>query len=104
MTMFLWPPPGVPYPWPRPPFPPYPYPRPRPLPAVPRPVIPRPRPRPAPERPCPWCPPKRRPWPDDYAECTLGKPLWMVIPPEGAHISCPVHPEGHHIFGPNVRW
>jgi len=23
----------------------------------------------------------------------------MVIPPEGVHLSCPVHPEGHHVFG-----
>lgn len=23
--------------------------------------------------------------------CTLNKPIWMVIPPEGTHISCPVH-------------
>jgi hypothetical protein len=23
----------------------------------------------------------------------------MVIPPEGVHLDCPAHPEGHHIFG-----
>jgi hypothetical protein len=44
---------------------------------------------------CPYCNPPRAP----YSECTLGKPLWMVIPPEGVHLDCPAHPEGHHIFG-----
>jgi hypothetical protein len=28
----------------------------------------------------------------------------MVIPPEGVHISCPVHPEGHHIYGSGITW
>lgn len=27
--------------------------------------------------------------------CTRGKPLLMVIPPEGTTISCPIHPAGH---------
>lgn len=29
-------------------------------------------------------------------ECILGKPLLMVIPPEGVHLSCPVH--GKHFL------
>lgn len=33
-------------------------------------------------------------------ECSLGKPLWMVIPPQGIHISCPVH--GKHFIPGNV--
>jgi hypothetical protein len=28
----------------------------------------------------------------------------MVIPPEGIHLSCPVHPEGHHIYGSTAMW
>jgi len=28
----------------------------------------------------------------------------MVIPPQGIHLSCPVHPEGHHIYGSPVTW
>lgn len=31
-------------------------------------------------------------------QCTLHKPLLIVIPPEGVTIPCPVHPEGH-FFG-----
>jgi hypothetical protein len=31
--------------------------------------------------------------------CSLGQPLWMVIPPEGAHISCPAH--GKHFVPGN---
>jgi hypothetical protein len=26
----------------------------------------------------------------------------MVIPPEGCHLTCPAHPEGHHVFGPGM--
>jgi len=26
----------------------------------------------------------------------------MVIPPGGVHLECPVHPEGHHVFGHQV--
>ena len=85
--------------WQTNPFPPYPISmRPRPF----HPVYPRP-PLPVPviPYPCPWCPPKdRRPW--RGTECILNKPLWMVIPPEGVHLSCPVHPGGHHVFGANV--
>ncbi len=32
--------------------------------------------------------------------CTQFKPLQMVIPPEGVHISCPVH-GGHFVTGPS---
>ena len=46
---------------------------------------------------CPFCNPK--PWPKPEAECVLGKPLWMVIPPGGMHMACPAHAEGHHIHG-----
>jgi hypothetical protein len=55
---------------------------------------------------CPKCDPPDdvQPWPHmspyELMECTAHKPLLMVVPPEGAHISCPVHPEGHHISGP----
>lgn len=53
--------------------------------------------------PCPFCPPnKRDPWAE--AQCILGKPIWMVIPPEGIHMPCPAHPEGHHVFGSPARW
>lgn len=36
-------------------------------------------------------------------ECSLTKPLYMVIPPEGTHISCPVHGQ-HFIIGPPAVW
>ena len=54
---------------------------------------------------CPFCDParpKRDPWKE--SQCVLNKPLFMVIPPGGVHLSCPVHPEGHHVFGPQVTW
>ena len=28
----------------------------------------------------------------------------MVIPPEGVHLDCPAHPEGHHVFGSGILW
>jgi hypothetical protein len=28
----------------------------------------------------------------------------IVIPPEGIHLPCPVHPEGHHIYGSGIVW
>jgi hypothetical protein len=28
----------------------------------------------------------------------------MVIPPEGVHLDCPAHPEGHHVFGSGITW
>ena len=64
--------------------------------------FPYPFPSPRPPRRCPWCPPRPPRLP--LAECSLHKPLWMVIPPGGVHISCPVHPNGHHIFGSQVTW
>lgn len=48
---------------------------------------------------CPHC--ERPPMPSPVG-CVLGKPLMIAIPPQGVHLSCPVHPEGHHIFGPQV--
>jgi hypothetical protein len=59
--------------------------------------------------PHPNCPHNKRPYEDEIdpwkeAQCTLRKPLWMVIPPEGVHLDCPVHPEGHHVYGPRVIW
>jgi hypothetical protein len=52
---------------------------------------------------CPYCPPTAPEIdPYDGRECTLNKPLWMVIPPGGIHLSCPVHPEGHHIYGMDI--
>lgn len=47
---------------------------------------------------CPYCgKQKSDPWRE--AQCVLNKPLMMAIPPEGVHLSCPVHPDGHHVFG-----
>jgi hypothetical protein len=50
---------------------------------------------------CPFCKPDKAnqfdPWRE--AQCVLNKPLMMVIPPGGVHLECPVHPEGHHVFG-----
>lgn len=37
-------------------------------------------------------------------QCTALKPIWMVIPPEGITIPCPVHPKGHFLKGPSVSW
>src|ERR1700675_1387454 len=52
---------------------------------------------------CPYCPPTEPEIdPYDGRECTLNKPLWMVIPAEGIHLHCPVHPEGHHIYGNQI--
>lgn len=54
---------------------------------------------------CPYCDPNRPkfdPWRE--SQCVLNKPLMMVIPPGGVHLSCPVHSDGHHIFGPSVTW
>jgi hypothetical protein len=57
-----------------------------------------------PRCPFPGCPANDEPYEDprDTRECTLNKPLWMVIPAEGIHLSCPVHPEGHHIYGNQI--
>jgi hypothetical protein len=54
--------------------------------------------------PHPDCPiPFEDPWPKQ--ECTLHKPIWISIPPgEHIHLDCPVHPEGHIIYGPRVYW
>ena len=52
---------------------------------------------------CPFCDPNykpRDPWRE--SQCVLNKPLMMVIPPGGIHLECPVHPEGHHVFGQQV--
>jgi hypothetical protein len=50
--------------------------------------------------PC-GCP---KPWDfPDTSNCILNKPLYMVIPPEGVHLSCPCHSGGHHIYGNQVR-
>lgn len=52
---------------------------------------------------CPYCDPK----PDKYdpfleQQCPLNKPLMICIPPEGMHISCPIHPKGHYLQGQRV--
>ena len=66
-------------------------------------ISPNPNDAPKPSVPdCPDCRKPRRPAP--YPGCSLNEPLWMVIPPGGAHLSCPVHPEGHHIFGSQITW
>lgn len=49
---------------------------------------------------CPRC--DHPPEPFIESQCVLNKPLMMVIPSQGVHLSCPVHPAGHHIFGPQV--
>jgi hypothetical protein len=52
---------------------------------------------------CPFCPPDKQPIdPWKESQCVLNKPLWMVIPAEGIHLHCPVHPEGHHIQGSQI--
>lgn len=57
-------------------------------------------------KPCPHCNPDQKkrfdPWKE--SQCVLNKPLFMVIPPEGAHLTCPVHPDGHHVFGSGITW
>src|SRR5271157_2470442 len=57
------------------------------------------------ERKCPFCDPNYKPR-DPFREsrCVLNQPLFMVIPPGGVHLSCPIHPEGHHVFGPEISW
>ncbi len=52
---------------------------------------------------CPFCKPcPQSPW--AQSQCVLNKPLWMVIPPGGIHLDCPVHPDGHHVFGPEITY
>jgi hypothetical protein len=55
-----------------------------------------------PRCPYPNCPENDKEDPWDTRECVLNKPLWMVIPAEGIHLACPVHPEGHHIYGTQI--
>ena len=59
-----------------------------------------------PRCPHPNCPANDEPYIDPWeaSQCTLNKPLFMVIPPGGVHLSCPVHPGGHHIDGPGITW
>ena len=54
---------------------------------------------------CPFCDKDYKPR-DPFREsrCVLNQPLMMVIPPGGVHLSCPIHPEGHHVFGPEISW
>lgn len=52
---------------------------------------------------CPFCPPDKQPIdPWKESQCVLNKPLWMVIPAGGIHLHCPVHPEGHHVYGTEI--
>jgi hypothetical protein len=52
---------------------------------------------------CPECGEQKR-TPMPHLECTLNKPLWIVIPPGGhIHINCPIH-GSHRINGPMVTW
>lgn len=51
-------------------------------------------------RGCPHCDDPNVHYPQPVAPCILNSPLAMVIPPGGVHLSCPAHPEGHHVFGP----
>jgi hypothetical protein len=36
--------------------------------------------------------------------CTLGKTIWMVLPPGGVTLPCPMHAKGHFIRGSAPRW
>lgn len=36
-------------------------------------------------------------------QCSLSQPLWMVIPPQGVHLPCPVHGK-HFIPGGGLVW
>ena len=54
---------------------------------------------------CPFCDPAYKPRdPFRESQCVLNKPLMMVIPPGGVHLECPIHPAGHHVFGPQISW
>jgi len=57
-----------------------------------------------PRCPYPDCPVNKEPDPWEESQCVLNKPLFMVIPPEDVHLSCPVHPAGHHIHGSGISW
>ena len=54
--------------------------------------------------PHPGCPIK------DYdlwkeSQCTANKPMLLYVPAgQHVHIYCPVHPEGHVIYGSSVTW
>ena len=52
----------------------------------------------------PNCPGCNKPYKPPIEQCSLNKPLWMVIPPEGVHLSCPIHPQGHHVFGSRISY
>lgn len=49
---------------------------------------------------CPGC--KGVTPPVNFSRCVLNRPLMISVPPEGMHISCPAHPEGHHLYGTQV--
>jgi hypothetical protein len=57
-------------------------------------------------RPCPHpgCPiPYRDPWRE--SQCVLNKPLGLYIPPgEHIHLECPVHPQGHVLYGSPITF
>ena len=54
--------------------------------------------------PHPNCPENDRPeFP--FEKCTLHEPIWISIPAgEHIHISCPVHPNGHILRGPDIHF
>jgi len=54
--------------------------------------------------PHPNCPENDRPeFP--FEKCTLREPIWISIPAgEHIHISCPVHPGGHILRGPDISY
>ena len=57
--------------------------------------------------PHPNCPENHEPYgePYDTRKCTQYQPIWISIPAgEHVHISCPVHPEGHIIYGPDISF
>lgn len=43
--------------------------------------------------------PTMTPW--QQSQCTMNKPLLLVIPPGGIHVACPIH-GSHFLVGPQV--
>lgn len=55
------------------------------------------------QKPCPHCQPELPIDNSDQSQCVLNKPLMIHIPSEGIHLSCPIHSNGHHIFGQQIK-
>ena len=53
--------------------------------------------------PHPNCPENDKPY--SFERCVLNDPIWISIPAgEHIHLTCPVHPQGHILYGPNIRF